>query len=102
MKDRIFWKAIAVAIVLGLFAVAYELGRNSQVPSPSFVTAAYGAEAAGEKPKLEFEWLTVANWPSIRRAKVKGGWLVMTSGRAEAGITFYPDPKHEWDGGSLK
>ena len=49
------------------------------------------------------------------RAKVPGGWFVLwvaqrgidvTSPMAETmaeehGLTFYPDPKHVWDGGSL-
>jgi hypothetical protein len=34
----------------------------------------------------------------IRRAKIPGGWLVTIR---DEGITFVPDPKHEWDGGSL-
>ena len=39
----------------------------------------------------------------IRRAKVIGGWLVVWAGPygGGGGITFYPDPKHEWDGNSL-
>ncbi len=36
------------------------------------------------------------------RAKVPGGWLVATGGTtAYAGVTFYPDPEHKWDGSSL-
>jgi hypothetical protein len=37
------------------------------------------------------------------RAKVPGGWLVVSQfhiGGAH-GPTFVPDPRHEWDGGSL-
>ena len=37
------------------------------------------------------------------RAKVPGGWLVISQfhiGGAH-GMVFLPDPKHEWDGGSL-
>ena len=37
------------------------------------------------------------------RAKVPGGWLVISQfhvGGAH-GLAFLPDPKHEWDGGSL-
>jgi hypothetical protein len=37
------------------------------------------------------------------RTKVPGGWLVVSQfhiGGAH-GLTFVPDPKHEWDGGSL-
>jgi hypothetical protein len=51
----------------------------------------------------------------IFRAKVPGGWFVLwvshqgidvrhpmdESPAEEHGLTFYPDPKHEWDGGSL-
>jgi hypothetical protein len=34
------------------------------------------------------------------RAKVPGGWLVVVADNA-TGLTFYPDPEHNWDGGSL-
>lgn len=34
----------------------------------------------------------------IRRAKIPGGWLVTIR---DEGITFVPDPAHEWDGGSV-
>ena len=36
-------------------------------------------------------------------AKVPGGWLVISQfyiGPAH-GLVFLPDPRHEWDGGSL-
>jgi hypothetical protein len=38
------------------------------------------------------------------RAKVPGGWLVISQfniGGAH-GMAFLPDPNHTWDGGSLK
>jgi hypothetical protein len=38
------------------------------------------------------------------RAKVPGGWLVISQfhiGGAH-GLTFLPDPTHQWDGGSLR
>jgi hypothetical protein len=34
----------------------------------------------------------------IRRARIPGGWLVTIR---DEGITFVPDPMHEWDGGSV-
>ena len=34
----------------------------------------------------------------IRRAKIPGGWLVTIR---DEGITFVPDPRHEWGGGSM-
>ena len=36
----------------------------------------------------------------VHRAKVPGGWLVLVMHNT-SGLTFYPDPKHNWDGGSL-
>ena len=37
------------------------------------------------------------------RAKVPGGWLVISQFQVGGahGLAFLPDPKHEWDGGSL-
>ncbi|MEO1094288.1 MAG: hypothetical protein AAFX01_05255 [Cyanobacteria bacterium J06638_28] len=37
------------------------------------------------------------------RAKVPGGWIVAIrcGGGEGGGVTFYPDPYHQWDGGSL-
>ena len=34
------------------------------------------------------------------RAKVPGGWLVVLW-TASAACTFFPDPEHQWDGGTL-
>ena len=39
------------------------------------------------------------NW-NVHRTKVPGGWLVLVIHNA-TGLTFYPDPEHEWDGWSL-
>lgn len=36
----------------------------------------------------------------VYRAKVPGGWLVLIYTNAK-GLTFYPDPEHKWNGGSL-
>lgn len=35
------------------------------------------------------------------RVKVPGGWFVVVPGYQESSAFFYPDKKHEWDGGSL-
>jgi hypothetical protein len=35
------------------------------------------------------------------RAKVPGGWLVFLWDSCGVGLTFYPDPQHKWDGGTL-
>lgn len=38
----------------------------------------------------------------LSRAKVPGGWLVFiwSPMNSDQGITFYPDPNHEWEGSS--
>lgn len=52
------------------------------------------------EPRHEFTYGTVY------RGKVPGGWLVCvfwTAGNNDSStsMTFMPDPKHEWDGGTL-
>jgi len=37
----------------------------------------------------------------VHRAKVPGGWLVLVLHNTQ-GLTFYPDPDHEWDGASSR
>ncbi len=51
-------------------------------------------------PEIKWEHIQ-SNGPSMWRARVPGGWLVYAEMSAPA-LTFYPDPKHKWDGGSLK
>ena len=72
---------------------------DAPAAAPEAVPAENGrAEAddpAAEEPKLKFERLDAGAY-AIARAKVRGGWLV-TCGAA---VTFYPDPKHAWDGAS--
>ncbi|MBN8248485.1 MAG: hypothetical protein J0L84_13725 [Verrucomicrobia bacterium] len=36
----------------------------------------------------------------LYRAKVSGGWFILVTNNAR-GLMFYPDPDHQWDGGSL-
>jgi len=47
------------------------------------------------------EGFFVGSTPSVYRAKVPGGWLVATKDSDSGGVTFLPDPNHEWDGSSL-
>jgi hypothetical protein len=35
--------------------------------------------------------------PSVRRTKIPGGWLVYCHQGGKSGLTYYPDPNHEWD-----
>jgi hypothetical protein len=36
----------------------------------------------------------------VFRAKVPGGWLVFARRGDDGGLTFYPDPDHQWNGHS--
>ena len=65
-------------------------------------TAAPAASSAGQPapaaPRLQWEPVNSSHVP-LQRAKVMGGWLIASG--SGAGLTFYPDPGHEWDGTSL-
>jgi hypothetical protein len=55
-------------------------------------------------PKLKFEKLDVSTLSAntiVNRAKIPGGWLLVSTSTAGGGVTFYPDPEHKWDGGSV-
>jgi hypothetical protein len=53
---------------------------------------------AQEKAQAAFQWEPLnSSHGSLMRAKVPGGWLVAAAG---AGLAFYPDPGHAWDGTS--
>lgn len=57
----------------------------------------------------EFYWekLDCKNQPTgglgAWRAKVPDGWIIAIrcGGGEGGGVTFYPDPNHQWDGGTL-
>lgn len=60
-----------------------------------------------EQPRLVWHKLNSSTMESrifklgnVYRARVPGGWLVLVADNA-AGLAFYPDPEHHWDGGSL-
>jgi hypothetical protein len=113
MKDSFFWRLIGVGLLAALFMIGYGLCKISHASSPSFSSAAYAQEVTPEiavtaKPSLSFTSLTFKGFSksvTIRRAKVIGGWLIAVNtigSMPEPAITFFPDPKHEWDGGSLE
>ncbi len=53
---------------------------------------AYGALTESERTQLTRRL-------TCYRAKVPGGWLVMNQ---SSGLTFMPDPNHQWAGGTLR
>jgi ABC-type branched-subunit amino acid transport system substrate-binding protein len=72
-------------------------------PAEAAPSAAAPAEAnlgavAAPVPTAGLQWETLASdWSEVRRARVRGGWLVTASG----GVAFLPDPEHAWQGGSV-
>jgi hypothetical protein len=70
--------------------------------APAAESAASATPGAGQPPpaapRLQWEPLSSSHVPLLR-AKVKGGWLIAAG--SGAGLTFYPDPGHEWDGMSF-
>ncbi len=71
---------------------ALDRGPAAAAATPRVVQA-----SAPEPVGLRWEELR-SNAQPTARAKVQGGWLVTVAG---SGVTFYPDPEHGWDGGSL-
>jgi hypothetical protein len=53
-------------------------------------------ELTWEKIKNKGLWMGASD---SYRAKVPGGWLVLTP---QGAIAFFPDSAHQWDGNSLR
>jgi len=55
---------------------------------------------------ITWECIEKNNFTSVVRCKIPGGWLVRFethySETGAGGLTFVPDPNHQWDGSSLK
>lgn len=49
---------------------------------------------------LEWKKLSTTEDFNTFRAEVPGGWLVLADYGRISGLTFYPDPDHQWDGSS--
>jgi len=62
---------------------------------------------ADDRPLLHFKRLraegdvTFGMYARLLRASVPGGWLIVADQADGAGVTFVPDPAHQWDGGSV-
>ena len=65
--------------------------------APAPVEPVQPAAPAAKEAALRFERLNAGGY-TVARAKVPGGWLVACG----SGVTYYPDPTHEWDGTSLQ
>jgi hypothetical protein len=80
------------------------LGQPHQCPAP-VLTEAIERVQPGRKaaavPPAALQWQEVdSNVGKLLRAKVPGGWLIWGHS-LDGSPSFYPDPQHAWDGGSL-
>jgi hypothetical protein len=89
-----------------LYSVSQETFREAtrsdeMDPAPAAASTTVLGRDASEPmtagARLIFEKLDAAGY-TVARAKIRGGWLVVCG----TGITFYPDPGHEWDGTSVE
>lgn len=65
---------------------------DSDMPS---VTRAHDDGAAVPAAAKPFTWERLSSGPiPLSRARIPGGWLIASGD----GVTFYPDPGHDWDG----
>jgi hypothetical protein len=53
-----------------------------------------------EELNTQFEGEKPVNY--AYRSRVPGGWLIFLYKGGLTGATFYPDPNHAWDGGTLE
>jgi hypothetical protein len=67
-------------------------------PEPAPVAESEPEPEAPSGPRLEWARLNSAKY-TVNRAAIPGGWLVAVNGN---GLTFVPDSKHQWDGGSVE
>lgn len=99
---------------LSLLLAAAALGAAAAVMTTARPTQAQGF---GEQPKLKWERIEadlegpprmppmiesdrqrLIQRMNVYRAKVPGGWLLMSP---RGGMSFIADPQHAWSGGSL-
>jgi hypothetical protein len=88
-----------------LDAIGPDEAAKAAVTVPAAAPAVASAPVEPEPPpaapcaaeaRLKFEKLDAGGY-AVARAKVPGGWLIVCG----TGVTFYPDPGHEWDGSSV-
>ena len=87
-----------------LDAIGPDAAAEARAATPGVAPAAAPAPVESDPPavpgakeaRLKFERLDAGGY-AVARAKVPGGWLVVCG----TGVTFYPDPGHEWDGASV-
>jgi len=86
-----------------LDAIGPDEAAKATVAAPAAAPAVASAPVEPEQPapgaqeaRLKFEKLDAGGY-AVARAKVPGGWLIVCG----TGVTFYPDPGHEWDGASV-
>jgi hypothetical protein len=72
------------------------LSRCEHLPPPRKTPINWEVE---DMAKLVWEMIEAdPSYRKIERAKVPGGWLIrMEVGDSGGGITFVPDPNHEWE-----
>ena len=77
---------------------AAEEEEPAPVSAPAPTSMAEPAPEPAPARETRLEWATLdSSEYKVRRAAVSGGWLVTLDGN---GVTFVPDPRHQWDGGS--
>jgi hypothetical protein len=99
---------------LALVVIATAILSFTVFPMVQNTVAQENADGASERSApstLRFHPLNAENTPHrLERAKITGGWLVTGSRKGSQksgldssfGVTFVPDPEHQWDGASLR
>ena len=86
--------------VMGFLEVSEGGGAYSEAAAQMAAPPPAPKIEAQQLGELQFSALTAtgADGIALLRAKILGGWLVVSQGGS---VAFVPDPRHAWSGGSL-
>jgi hypothetical protein len=97
-RERFRYLGELYSVRRDVFLAATKPDEVAAAPSAATdVAPAPSAQAPGREVRLKFERLDAGGYTAAR-ARIPGGWLVALG----TGVTFYPDPAHEWDGTSVE
>jgi hypothetical protein len=95
---------VSCACIWSCTCLAKTMSRSPFNPDCEVGGRVATAAPGNEEPQfIDWESIESGKGLTVLRDRVPGGWLVYASNsfHHHGGLTFYPDPEHQWNGGSL-